>query len=60
MSPYQYILCAEGLSGIMRRYKETGLVHGCKIAREVPSISHLLFADDCYFSSERHRRWQDL
>lgn len=49
ISPYLYILCAEGLSGIIRRYEETGLIHGCKIARGAPSISHLLFTDDCYF-----------
>ncbi|KAL8119749.1 hypothetical protein AgCh_017015 [Apium graveolens] len=49
ISPYLYIMCAEGLSGIMRRYEEDGLIHGCKIARGAPPVSHLLFADDCYF-----------
>lgn len=49
ISPYLYILCAEGLSAIIRNYEATGLVHGCKIARGAPSVSHLLFADDCYF-----------
>lgn len=49
ISPYIYILCAEGLSAIMRRNEEVGLIHGCKIARGAPTISHLLFADDCYF-----------
>lgn len=49
ISPYLYILCAEGLSGIMRSHEETGIIHGCKIARGVPSISHLFLADDCYF-----------
>ena len=49
ISPYLYILCAEGLTGIIRRYEENGWIHGCKVARGAPSISHLLFADDCYF-----------
>ncbi|XP_074378628.1 uncharacterized protein LOC141720172 [Apium graveolens] len=49
ISPYLYIMCAEGLSGILRRYEEVGLLHGCKIARGAPSISHMLFTDDCYF-----------
>lgn len=48
ISPYLYILCAEGLSAMLRRHEEVGLIHGCVIARGAPSISHLLFADDCY------------
>lgn len=43
-----YILCAEGLSAIIHRNEEAGLIHGCTVARGVPTISHLLFADDCY------------
>lgn len=49
ISPYFYILCAEGLSAIFGRFEETGLLHGCRIARGAPSVSYLLFADDCYF-----------
>lgn len=49
ISPYLYILCAEGLSSMIRRHEEVGLLHGCKIARSAPPISHLLFADDCHF-----------
>lgn len=47
--PYLYILFAEGLSGMIRVYEDCGLLHGCKIANNAPPISHLLFADDCYF-----------
>lgn len=49
ISPYIYIFCANGLSAIIRRNEEVGLLHGCIIARGAPSISHLLFIDDCYF-----------
>lgn len=49
ISPYLYILCAEGLSAMIRRNESVGLIHGCTIARGAPTISHLLFADDCYF-----------
>ncbi|XP_074369684.1 uncharacterized protein LOC141711152 [Apium graveolens] len=42
-------MCAEGLSAIIRRNEMSGLLHGCRIARGAPVISHLLFADDCYF-----------
>lgn len=48
ISPYLYILCAEGLSSIIRRSEEVGLIHGCKIANGASSVSHLLFADDYY------------
>lgn len=49
ISPYIYIMCAEGLSAIIRRNEDMSLLHGCSIARDAPKISHLLFADDCYF-----------
>lgn len=49
ISPYIYILCAEGLSAIIRRNEEVGLIYCVSIARGAPNISHLLFADDCYF-----------
>lgn len=49
ISPYIYILCAEGLSAMIRRNESAGLIHGCAVARGAPIISHLLFADDCYF-----------
>lgn len=49
ISPYIYILCAEGLSSIIRRrHGDVGLIHGVAIARGAPHTSHLLFADDCY------------
>lgn len=71
ISPYIYILCAEGLSSIIKRHEEMGLIHGIKIARRAPSVSHLLFADDCYFffkavETEAHvmnriiKRYEDL
>lgn len=49
-------MCAEGLSSIIRRTEEVGLITGCKIAREAPAISHLLFADDCYFFFKANER----
>ncbi|XP_074374021.1 uncharacterized protein LOC141714399 [Apium graveolens] len=48
ISSYIYIMCAEGLSAIIRRNEEAGMIHGCRVARGAPRISHLLFADDCY------------
>lgn len=44
-----FILCDEGLSAMIRRSEKVGLLHGCTVARGAHMISHLLFADDCYF-----------
>ncbi|XP_042030015.1 uncharacterized protein LOC121776939 [Salvia splendens] len=41
LSPYIFILCAEGFSAILRRGERLGRLHGCRISR-----SHLFFADD--------------
>lgn len=49
ISPYIYIMCAEGLTELMHRYEADNLIHGCKIARRAPSVTHLLFADYYYF-----------
>lgn len=53
ISPYLYILCVEGLISIIRQNEDVGLIHGYTIARGAPTISHLLFADDSYFSFEQ-------
>lgn len=49
ISPYIYIMCAEGLSVIIKRNEQAGILHGCTIARGTPTILHILFAYDCYF-----------
>lgn len=48
ISHYLFLLCAEGLSAIIKTKMTTGALHGCKIAQRAPIISHLFFADDCY------------
>ena len=48
ISPYLFIMCVEGLSSLMRKYELGGLIHGCKVARNAPMISHLFFADDSF------------
>ena len=47
ISPYLFLLCAEGLSARLRReeYGENG--RGISVGRGAPRVSHLLFADDC-------------
>jgi hypothetical protein len=48
LSPYLFIICAEGLSALIRQAEARGDIHGTKICRNAPIISHLLFADDCF------------
>lgn len=48
LSPYLCILCAEGLSAVMHKYEAQKLIQGIKVCRGVPTISHMLFADDSY------------
>lgn len=40
LSSYLFILCAEGLSTLLRKFEDQRLVHGVKVCRSAPSISH--------------------
>lgn len=46
LSPYLFLLCAEGFSALLKRAEEEGRIHGIRICRGAPSVSHLLFTDD--------------
>ena len=53
LSPYLFILCAKGLSSLIKRAESEGVLHGCRVRRTSPTVSHLFFADDiACFSSE--------
>lgn len=45
LSPYLFILCAEALSGLLRREVVRGTIHGLRIANQAPIVSHLFFPD---------------
>ena len=55
LSPYLFILCAEVLSGLIIKAQEEQALHGVKIARAAPKISHLFFVDDSiiFFGASR-------
>lgn len=55
MSSYLFILCIEGLFALIKEFEMKGLLHGYKIARYVPSISHLFFADYAFFFFRANR-----
>ena len=46
VSPYLFLLCAEGLSALIRKAEGEDLIRGVSICRGGPRISHLFFADD--------------
>jgi len=48
LSPYLYIICAKGLSALIRHNELSGKLHGIRVCRVAPPVSHLLFADDSF------------
>lgn len=46
LSPYLFLLCAEGFGALIKRAHQNNLMHGISIARGAPFITHLCFADD--------------
>ena len=46
ISPYLFLLCAEGLSAMLRKAEESHNMRGIKSSQHGVCISHLLFADD--------------
>jgi hypothetical protein len=49
LSPYLFILCAEGLSALIINTENRGVLQGVRVCRSAPRLSHLLFAKDCFF-----------
>ena len=46
LSPYLFLLCAEGLSALTKKEVENGRLGGVAICRGGPKISHIFFAED--------------
>jgi hypothetical protein len=46
LSPYLFLICAEGLSSALPHKGEIPSIEGVRVFRNAPSVSHLLFADD--------------
>jgi hypothetical protein len=47
ISPYLFLMCAEGLSCLLKFSGEAHLSKGIRVGIHAPWVSHLLFADDC-------------
>lgn len=48
LSPYLFLFCVEGLSRAINQAEERKHIHGCKVSRSAPPVTHLLFADDSF------------
>jgi hypothetical protein len=56
MSPYLFLLCAEGLSSMVKSIGPTYVSRGVRVGRHAPWVSHLLFADDCLIFAQASKR----
>lgn len=52
MSPYLFIICADGLLTLLRKADRVGMIVGAKVARGTPRVNHLLFTDDSLIFEE--------
>jgi hypothetical protein len=46
ISPYLFLIAAEGLSGLLKQSHQSSHLQGLKVAPTAPTVNHLLFADD--------------
>ena len=46
LSPYLFLLCSEGLNGLLEQAVHEKHIEGFSLCRHGPKISHLFFADD--------------
>jgi hypothetical protein len=52
LSPFLFILGAEALSRLIHLEESKGALHGIKISRSSPSVTHLAYVDDFIFFSK--------
>ena len=46
LSPFLFLLCIEGLNGLIKKAYLHGVIHGYSLCKRGPKLTHLLFADD--------------
>jgi hypothetical protein len=46
LSPYLFLICAEGFSSLLNKVEVEGELEGIRICHSAPSFNYLLFADD--------------
>lgn len=56
LSPYLFLLCAEGFSSMLKNVGPRYLSRGVRVGVHSPWVSHLLFADDCLLFTQASER----
>jgi hypothetical protein len=46
LSPFFFVICAQGLSTLLQDAETRGKISGVKICHSAPAMTHLFFADD--------------
>ena len=46
ISPYLFLICTDAFSGLLSKAQKGGPIHGVKVCKRAPQVSHLFFADD--------------
>ena len=46
LSPFLFLLCTEGLNGLIKKVKFQGDIHSYSLCRRGPKLTHLLLIDD--------------
>lgn len=58
LSPYLFLICAEGLHSLLQQAKSNGVLRGIAASRGGMRINHLLFADNCViFCNAMQEEW---
>ena len=61
LSPYFFLMCTEGLHGLISKATHNGDIRGVSLCRNGPRITHLLFAyDNLLFCRVREEECQSL